>query len=88
MSAALVALLKSSAGTKRLQALRDIKNQVIGNRAKKCEFIKFGAVEVIADLIDREADDADIVQQAAVALGRWGTCKGSSCSGRSGRFLF
>ncbi|OWM69184.1 hypothetical protein CDL15_Pgr025371 [Punica granatum] len=72
----LVARLSSSDLQVQLKALRDIKNQIIGNRTKKLTFIKLGAVpavaSVLADAFDAAsccASSSDLVVQSAAALG-------------------
>jgi hypothetical protein len=63
----------------KLKALREIKNQIIGNRTKKLSFLKLGTVPAVASILSSYATEADsqladadvsisnvIVQSAAV----------------------
>lgn len=56
----------------KLKALREVKNQIIGNRTKKLSFLKLGAIPAIASAL-ADADDSDkcnnILVQSAAALG-------------------
>eukprot|EP00899_Mesostigma_viride_P029667 jgi/Mesvir1/9886/Mv22416-RA.1 len=52
----------------RLKALRDVKNQIIGNKTKKLCFIKLGAVPRIVQILAHGTDSDSLVQSAA-ALG-------------------
>ncbi|XP_057745839.1 uncharacterized protein LOC130964055 [Arachis stenosperma] len=61
--------LASSDGEVKLKAVREVKNQIIGNRTKKLSYIKLGAVPAVtAAIADADSDDSLIVQSAA-ALG-------------------
>ncbi|MED6219909.1 hypothetical protein PIB30_040189 [Stylosanthes scabra] len=61
--------LASSDGEVKLKAVREVKNQIIGNRTKKLSYIKLGAVPAVtAAIADADSDDVLIVQSAA-ALG-------------------
>ncbi|KAJ4825384.1 hypothetical protein Tsubulata_012539 [Turnera subulata] len=59
----------------KLKALRDIKNQIIGNRTKKLSFLKLGAVPAVASVLaaslSHSPDDVihNIVVQSAAVLG-------------------
>lgn len=61
----------------KLKALRDLKNQIIGNRTKKIAFLKLGAVpSVVSILSSAQADGGDnrefleaVLVQSAVAIG-------------------
>jgi len=63
--------LSSSDYEIKLKAIREIKNQIIGNRTKKLSYIKLGAVPAVADSLATANSDSDfgsnlIVQSAAV----------------------
>ncbi|VYS48758.1 unnamed protein product [Arabidopsis thaliana] len=64
--------LASSDPEVKLKALREVKNQIIGNRTKKLSFLKLGAIPAIASVL-ADADDSDecnnILVQSAAALG-------------------
>lgn len=65
----LVAGLHSQDAATRLQALRGVKNYVIGNTRQKLQYVRLGAVQlVVAVLAAPNADPAALVQ-AAAALG-------------------
>ncbi|KAG9449426.1 hypothetical protein H6P81_009391 [Aristolochia fimbriata] len=53
----------------RLKALREIKNQIIGNRTKKLTYIKLGAVPRVAAIVGDDDSDAPLFVQSAAALG-------------------
>ncbi|XP_068638885.1 uncharacterized protein [Aristolochia californica] len=53
----------------RLKALRELKNQVIGNRTKKLSYIKLGAVARVAAIVGDDDSDASLLVQSAAALG-------------------
>ncbi|KAG5238408.1 armadillo repeat-containing protein [Salix suchowensis] len=65
----------------KLKALREIKNQIIGNRTKKLSFLKLGAVPAVASILSSYATQADsqlvdadvstssIIVQSAAVLG-------------------
>ncbi|CAN8303067.1 unnamed protein product [Cochlearia groenlandica] len=63
----------------KLKALREIKNQIIGNRTKKLSFLKIGAIPAIASALsdsdnNKEQDNnnnnnKDILVQSAAAIG-------------------
>lgn len=55
-------------GDARLQALRAVKNQVIGNKQKKLAYIQLGAVPQLLAIVS-SATDPTVVVQASVALG-------------------
>lgn len=55
----------------KLKAIREVKNQIIGNRTKKLSYIKLGAVPAVAAALAEADADSDcgsnvIVQSAAV----------------------
>ncbi|KDP22094.1 hypothetical protein JCGZ_25925 [Jatropha curcas] len=43
----------------KLKALREVKNQIIGNRTKKLSFLKLGAVPVVSSILAAAIDEAD-----------------------------
>ncbi|KAJ6692014.1 ARMADILLO REPEAT-CONTAINING PROTEIN 8 [Salix purpurea] len=65
----------------KLKALREIKNQIIGNRTKKLSFLKLGAVPAVASilssyatqsdsqLVDADVSTSSIIVQSAAVLG-------------------
>ncbi|XP_014502530.1 armadillo repeat-containing protein 8 isoform X1 [Vigna radiata var. radiata] len=57
----------------KLKAIREVKNQIIGNRTKKLSYIKLGAVPVLAAVLaSADADStpgSSLVVQSAAALG-------------------
>ena len=55
----------------KLRALRELKNQIIGNRTKKLFFLKLGAVPAVScALAEAMAQaQADLLVQSAAALG-------------------
>ena len=65
----------SASGGANLKALRELKNQIIGNRTKKLSYIKLGAVPSVVSILasasaDVEAADADaLLLQSAAAIG-------------------
>ncbi|XP_075093499.1 uncharacterized protein LOC107821401 isoform X1 [Nicotiana tabacum] len=78
----LIGKLSSSSTDTKLKALRDLKNQIIGNRTKKLCFLKLGAVPLITTILSSAAGTAgsacagDIVElndsliiQSAAAIG-------------------
>ncbi|KAH0920770.1 hypothetical protein HID58_020788 [Brassica napus] len=52
----------------KLKALREVKNQIIGNRTKKLSFLKLGAVPAIASALS-DSECNSILVQSAAALG-------------------
>ncbi|KAG7022085.1 Armadillo repeat-containing protein 8 [Cucurbita argyrosperma subsp. argyrosperma] len=65
-SSELVARLTAADAAVKLKALRDIKNQIIGNRTKKLSFIKLGVVPHVAAVLSSTSDPNILVQSAAV----------------------
>ncbi|KAK4780091.1 hypothetical protein SAY87_016197 [Trapa incisa] len=70
----LVARLGSSDREVQLKALRDVKNQIIGNRTKKLTYIKLGAVPAVASVLSDAIDgsvcgSSDLLVQSAATLG-------------------
>lgn len=59
----------------KLRALREVKNQIIGNRTKKLSFLKLGAVPAVADALAQAQaqaqaqDQAELLVQSAAVLG-------------------
>ena len=60
--------LRSTDRTTRLKAVRDIKNQIIGNKNKKLSYIKLEAVPRVVELL-QESADAHLLVQSAAAVG-------------------
>lgn len=54
-----------------LKAIREVKNQIIGNKTKKLSFVKLGVVPRVVELLATEGgpDDAAIKVQSATAVG-------------------
>ena len=52
-----------------VQALRGIKNCVIGNKRQKQQYIQLGAVQLLVAVLGSPASDAALLVQAAAALG-------------------
>ncbi|KAH7405374.1 hypothetical protein KP509_15G068000 [Ceratopteris richardii] len=61
----LVENLSSMDTTARLKALRDVKNQIIGNKTKKLSYIKLGAVPRVVEILASDAEIPLLVQSAA-----------------------
>ncbi|XP_062171766.1 uncharacterized protein LOC133877469 isoform X2 [Alnus glutinosa] len=55
----------------KLRALREVKNQIIGNRTKKLSFLKLGAVPAVAAALSQAQSQAqaDLLVQSAAVLG-------------------
>ncbi|RDY12739.1 Armadillo repeat-containing protein 8, partial [Mucuna pruriens] len=57
----------------KLKAIREVKNQIIGNRTKKLSYIKLGAVPVLVTALAQADADSDsgssLIVQCAAALG-------------------
>lgn len=69
----LICRLRSS-GEAKLKALRELKNQIIGNRTKKLSYIKLGAVPNVVDILSSAAFDVSgdvntILVQSCAVLG-------------------
>ncbi|KAK9154901.1 hypothetical protein Sjap_002381 [Stephania japonica] len=66
----LIRRLRSSDGAVKLKALRELKNQIIGNRTKKLSYIKLGTVPdvvgVLASSVGIDSGSALIVESAAI----------------------
>lgn len=54
----LIGKLSSSSTDTKLKALRDLKNQIIGNRTKKLCFLKLGAVPLITSILSSSSSAA------------------------------
>jgi hypothetical protein len=61
----LVETLSSLDNTARLKALRDVKNQIIGNKTKKLSYIKLGAVPRVVEILSTDTEVPLLVQSAA-----------------------
>ncbi|KAJ7559874.1 hypothetical protein O6H91_04G104500 [Diphasiastrum complanatum] len=61
----LVESLSSLDTMARLKALRDVKNQIIGNKTKKLSYIKLGAVPRVVEILASDSDVPLLVQSAA-----------------------
>ncbi|CAM6087787.1 unnamed protein product [Calypogeia fissa] len=61
----LVESLSSLDNTARLKALRDVKNQIIGNKTKKLSYIKLGAVPRVVEILSSDTEVPLLVQSAA-----------------------
>ncbi|KAL0054843.1 hypothetical protein WJX82_003081 [Trebouxia sp. C0006] len=57
--------LRSLDRSTRLKAVREIKNQIIGNKSKKLSYIKLEAVPRVVELLQENADAFLVVQSAA-----------------------
>ncbi|KAL3133285.1 hypothetical protein ABBQ38_007165 [Trebouxia sp. C0009 RCD-2024] len=60
--------LRSSVRSTRLKAVRDIKNQIIGNKNKKLSYVRLQAVPLVVELL-RETADPHLLVQTAAAVG-------------------
>ena len=60
--------LRSTDRSTRLKAVREIKNQIIGNKNKKLSYIKLEAVPRVVELL-QESADAHLIVQSAAAVG-------------------
>ncbi|XP_076932480.1 uncharacterized protein LOC143598039 isoform X2 [Bidens hawaiensis] len=71
----LISRLRSAAaaadgGDSKLNVLRELKNQIIGNRTKKVSYIKLGAVPFVVSILSSASGSADsILIQCAAAIG-------------------
>eukprot|EP00897_Mesotaenium_endlicherianum_P006392 jgi/Mesen1/5781/ME000293S04936 len=61
----LVEGLSSLDSNARLKALRDVKNQIIGNKTKKLSYIKLGAVPRVVEILASNSEIPLLVQSAA-----------------------
>ena len=60
--------LRSSVRSTRLKAVREIKNQIIGNKNKKLSYVRLEAVPLVVELL-RETADSYLLVQSAAAVG-------------------
>lgn len=60
--------LRSSDRSTRLKAVREIKNQIIGNKNKKLSYVELEAVPRVVELL-QESADAHLLIQSAAAVG-------------------
>ncbi|XP_021973413.1 armadillo repeat-containing protein 8 isoform X1 [Helianthus annuus] len=69
----LIQRLRSAAadgGEAKLKVLRDLKNQIIGNRTKKLSYIKLGAVPFVVSILSSSSFSSDsILVQCAATIG-------------------
>lgn len=66
----LVDKLQSADSHVKLKALREVKNQVIGNRNKKIAYLQLGALEHIIDVLSEAVDmDINLLVQSAATIG-------------------
>ncbi|CAN1856722.1 Armadillo repeat-containing protein 8 [Linum perenne] len=56
--------LSSSDPDVKLKALREVKNQIIGNKTKKLNFVKLGAVPLVASILSAAISEGDGFQSA------------------------
>ena len=59
--------MRSMDPDKRLRAVKEVKNQIIGNKTKKLCYIKLGAVPQILEMLAADSEDQLLVQCAACA---------------------
>ena len=60
--------LRSLDRSTRLKAVREIKNQIIGNKNKKLSYIKLQAVPRVVELL-QQTEDTSLLIQSAAAVG-------------------
>lgn len=60
--------LRSTVRSTRLKAVREIKNQIIGNKNKKLSYVRLEAVPCVVQLL-RETSDSYLLIQSAAAVG-------------------
>jgi hypothetical protein len=60
--------LESKESQERLRCLKQIKNQVIGNKNKKICFLKAGAIRLLVSMLNTESDD-EAKAHSATTLG-------------------
>ncbi|KAE9594134.1 hypothetical protein Lalb_Chr18g0050571 [Lupinus albus] len=61
--------LTSSDSEIKLKAIREVKNQIIGNRTKNLSYINLGAVPAVAAALSDSDSATNLIVQAAAALG-------------------
>ncbi|CAN1856719.1 Armadillo repeat-containing protein 8 [Linum perenne] len=61
---AIMSRLSSSDPDVKLKALREVKNQIIGNKTKKLNFVKLGAVPLVASILSAAISEGDGFQSA------------------------
>lgn len=67
----LIARLGSADGEAKLKSLRELKNQIIGNRTKKLSYAKLGAVPAVVSILATAIDgeDSALILQSAASIG-------------------
>ncbi|XP_049379248.1 uncharacterized protein LOC125844058 [Solanum stenotomum] len=65
----LIGRLSSSSAEAKLKALRDLKNQIIGNRTKKLCFLKLGAVPSVTSILSSSSATAAAAAAGSVCSG-------------------
>ena len=65
----LVARLAAADSDARLHAVRDVKNQIIGNKARKLSYIKLGAVARVVELLASPDAECGVRIQCAQTVG-------------------
>lgn len=66
----LIGRLSSVDGGAKIKALREVKNQIIGNPTKKVYYIKLGLVPSVVSVLSTASDsDSELLIQAAAVLG-------------------
>ena len=65
----LVARLAASDADARLHAIRDVKNQIIGNKSRKLSYIKLGAVSRVVELLASPDAECGVRIQCAQTVG-------------------
>jgi hypothetical protein len=65
----LVARLSASDSEAKLHAIRDVKNQIIGNKSRKLSYIKLGAVPRVVELLAAPDAECGVRIQCAQTVG-------------------
>lgn len=65
----LVAKLRDESAESRLKAIRDVKNQIIGNKSRKSAFIKLGCVPRVVELLASPDAECGVRIQCAQTMG-------------------
>lgn len=65
----LVAKLGAADADSRLHAIRDVKNQIIGNKSRKLSYIKLGAVPRVVELLASADAELSVRIQCAATVG-------------------